>query len=130
MIQNEFTEIKEMYGLTDEQLNGCIDSLNDETMQQLVGEMEESTDLMPEFDVETEKSEEADIQVKSVATTEVQSSGETTANQETAMMGQNENMTDNSQEEMSGKSDAQNGNVFLQNIAQNQKMDAVVNNVE
>jgi len=129
-IQNELTSIKEMYGLSEEQLNGCVDALSEEAMQQLVGEMEEVTDSMPEFEVKVEESEKTSQQGETVATTEMKNNSGATVEQETTMAGQNENPTENNQGELTGKNDVQNGNIFLQNLTQSQKMDAVTSNVE
>lgn len=124
-IQEELSSIQEMYGLTEEELNGCVDALKAEAAEQMVVEVEVADDLSLQSDVKTEVGEEVN------QTGKIAVEGENVITQETAQLSQeSEDLAKNSQGETSGKNDSTTNNIFMQNLTQEQNANPVVNNTE
>lgn len=128
MVQQELASVQEMYGLTDEQLNGCIDAVNEDALQQLVAEMEVTDEVIPVENLKAEDGEEVKLSDKTV--TNAESETVVTTEEMTKLTEGNEKSAANSQGETAGKNDSQSGNLMLQNMTQNQATDAVTNSVE
>ena len=124
-IQEELSSIQEMYGLTEEELNGCVDALKAEAAEQMVVEVEVADDLSLQSDVKTEVGEEVN------QTGKIAVEGENVITQETAQLSkESEDLAKNSQGEASGKNDSTTNNIFMQNLTQEQNANPVVNNTE
>ena len=127
-IQEELLSIQEMYGLTEEQLSGCLDDLNEEVTQQLFTEVEVTDDVMPVSNMETEEGEGVELSGKIAVETDVNKGTAATTQERSQLSG--ENLSENNQGELAGKNDAQSNNLLLQNLTQNQNAEAVINNTE
>lgn len=129
MIQKEMMSIQEMYGLTEEQLNECVDVLT-EKAQQMFTELEGVEAPIVVDEMATEDVE--DVNTSSKAIIENDANNVTTATtQETAQLADtNENATENNKGDLTGKNDSQSGNLLLQNLEQNQNVETVVNSTE
>ena len=130
LIQKELSSIQEMYGLTEEQLKGCVDALTEDATQQMLTGMEVAEETITVDDVISDMSENTNMSEKENIGNDT-NIVTTTATQETAQL---KDATDNSSErgqsELTGRNDSQNGNVFLQNLSQNQNVENVVNTPE
>lgn len=124
-IQEDLASIQEMYGLTEEQLNGCLDALNAETTESLVAEVEVADDILLQGEVKADDVEETKLTGKSTV-----ENGNAATQEAVQLDKESENLTKNSQGETSGKNDSQTGNVFVQNLTQEQNTNPTVNNTE
>ena len=127
-IQKELLSIQEMYALTEEQLGGCLDALNEDATQQLFAEMEVVDNVVPVTDMDAEESEGVNLSGKTVAEMDVESKAAVSTLEKTQQAG--ENLSENNQGELAGKNDAQSNNLVLQNLTQNQNAETVANNTE
>ena len=120
-VQEELAAIQEMSGLNEAQMNGCMEALNAEEMQQLFEETAETdvTETTPVFDMRetgvemTEQPEEAVVTLPKNGE-EVQVTLE----------------TDTKTGESAGDETFQNGNAILQDLTKNQSATTSVNNTQ
>lgn len=130
MIQEEMMSIQEMYGLTEGELNGCVDALTEEAAQQMLAGMEGVETPVVADEVIAEDVEDVTTSAKTIVENDV-NNATTTATQETAhLTDTNENAAEKNQGDLTGKNDSQNGNLLLQNLEQNQNVENVVNSTE
>lgn len=150
-IQQELTALQEMYGLSGEQLNDCIASLQEESMEQLFAKLDDGQqdETMPVFDVRAaegnademaEQSEKAVVtimkngeEVKAVVETDAKSGASAITQESAPLTEQSDSMEQGQQNgsgEQAGKETSQGNNMVLQNLAQGQNTAAVNTNME
>ena len=130
MIQEEMMSIQEMYGLTEEEINGCVDALTEEAVQQMFAEMEGAEAPVVAEEVITEEVEDVNTSEKTIVESDVNNTATTATQETTQLTDTKENAAEKNQGDLTGKNDSQNGNLLLQNLEQNQNVENVVNSTE
>ncbi len=148
-VQEELAAIQEMSGLNEAQMNGCMEALNAEEMQQLFEETAETdvTETTPVFDMRetgvemTEQPEEAVVtlpkngeEVQVTLETDTKTGVSTITQESAPLTNTDENLPESSQdsgqEESAGDETFQNGNAILQDLTKNQSATTSVNNTQ
>lgn len=157
MVQTELSSIQEMYGMNAEQLNFCVETLNEEEMQQLAAALQEQegsaaegsvADTIPVLNAENEGTDEAAVQpekavitlnkggeqVQAVVETDGETGVSTITQQSAPLTGQEENsMAGEETEDKEGRNNSEtskNGSLLLQNVTQNQNTAAAATGTE
>lgn len=152
MVQEELSSIQDTYGISMEQLNECVETLNEKEMQQLftaVQERENGAETIPAFDVRKEEGTEEVVkqpekavitltkggeEIQAVVETDAKTGATVITQESNPLSGQNENSTETGQQgegkEQQNEDTAKNSNLVLQNPVQNQNQTAAVNSTE